>query len=247
MKLVLENAPDFKHMVDAISALIDEAEFVIDDAGVRLKATDPSQISLVDFVLDKKAFKSFEVDGLSKIGLDLDYLSQVMGRAKNGDELCLELDEGNGRLNVQFSGASKRSFAVPLLDVSHQELPSPKLEFDASLELNAGAVQDALKDAALVSSHISLGVDENSFFMKASSSKGDWNYRTSKKEKTVESFDVKKECQSMFPLDYLQDILKGAAGAEKIALHLKSNHPLKLSYSVGSAVVTYFLAPRIES
>ncbi|MFH0714958.1 MAG: proliferating cell nuclear antigen (pcna) [Candidatus Diapherotrites archaeon] len=246
MKLVLENASEFKRMVDAISALIDEAEFVIDETGVKLKATDPSQISMVDFSLEKKAFKTFEVEALSKIGLDLDYLSQVMARAKNSDSLSLELDEANGRLNVEFAGNSKRSFAVPLLDVSQQELPSPKLEFDAEIEITAGAVQDALKDAALVSSHISLGVDSSNFFMKASSSKGDWNYSVSKKEGIVHSLEAKKEANSMFPLDYLQDILKGASSADKIALCLKSNHPLKLSYSIGSARLTYFLAPRIE-
>ena len=85
ISLVLDNAAEFKRCIDAIAVLIDEAEFVVDENGLSLKATDPSQISMVDFSLPKTAFKSFKADGVAKIGLDLDYLAQVMARSKSSD------------------------------------------------------------------------------------------------------------------------------------------------------------------
>ena len=60
MKLVLEKAADFQRSIEAIAVLIDEAEFVIDEKGLALKATDPSQISMVDYLLEKSAFKHFD-------------------------------------------------------------------------------------------------------------------------------------------------------------------------------------------
>ena len=57
MELILKNADVFKKSMEAIAVLIDEAELIISSKGIELKATDPSQISMVDFSLPKKAFE----------------------------------------------------------------------------------------------------------------------------------------------------------------------------------------------
>jgi len=246
VELVLENAADFKKCVEAISVLIDEAEFILDKDSLSLKATDPSQISMIDFRLPKHAFKEFKVANSVKIGVDLDYLSQIMSRAKASDLLEISLDEANARLKLSFKGASKRSFNIPLLDVSRQDIPTPKIEFDSSLKIRADSLQDALKDASLIGSHVTLGVKDDSFFMKANSSKGNWEHETAKGDSAMTELIVKKEGSSMFPLEYLQDMLKAAASDTVVSLGIKANHPVNLAYSIGQASVSYYLAPRIE-
>ncbi|MEM0359930.1 MAG: proliferating cell nuclear antigen (pcna) [Candidatus Diapherotrites archaeon] len=247
MRLVLEKANDFKKSCEAIAVLIHEAEFDISENCIALKATDPSQISMVDFEMKKASFKEFNFDQAQRIGLDLDYLNQVMGRAKPTDELALELNPQKTALEITFKGASTRHFSVPLIDVSKNPVPNPKIEFDAELKLKAGIVQDALKDAELISSHVLLGVEKETFFVNAQSSKGTLKNETHKKEKEIKSFVAKKDCRSMFPLDYLKDMLKTPAGDDEIELKLKSDAPLFVSYKIGSASISYFLAPRIES
>ena len=247
VELVFEDAGTFKRAIDAIAVLIDEAEFIIDAKGLALKATDPSQISMVDFWLDKSAFKEFKVPGLAKIGLDLNYLSQIMARAKSKETIELALDKDASRLNIAFKGDGTRRFSVPLIDISASELPSPKIEFDAEITLASGALQDSLKDARLISSHVSIGTDGEKFFVKAHSSKGTLNNELSKKDKSVKEIKARKEALSMFPLDYLQNMIKAADSGTDVKIHLKSSAPIKISYSIGAASITYFLAPRIES
>lgn len=244
---MLDNAGDFKRSIDGISVLIDEAEFVISSHGLTLKATDPSQISMVDFVVPAKSFKKFEVEGTAKIGIDLDYFGQIMSRAKATDELTLELDEQNSRLKVRLSGGSDRNFVVPLIDVSSSELPTPKIEFDAEVKLNSGILSDGLKDASLISTHIVLAVKDDAFWLKANSSKGELNNKTTKSNTGLVDLKAKKECQAMFPLDFLSDMLKAASSETVLDLQLKANAPIRVSYMVGPATLTYFLAPRIES
>jgi proliferating cell nuclear antigen len=166
MKLVWGKAADFQKSISAISVLIDAAEFVLEEDGMLLKATDPSQISMVDFRLEKKAFKEYSCEGKMRLGMDLDYLNQVMSRAKPTDILSLELSEDKSRLLVQFHGASSRKFQVPLIDISASNPPNPKIDFDATVKLKAAVLQDALKDASLISTHVSLGVDSDKFFVK---------------------------------------------------------------------------------
>lgn len=247
MKLVLADAVSFKKSVDAISVLIDEAQFTVGSEGVFLRATDPSQISMIDFLLPKAAFKHFECPEQKKLGLDMDYLSQVMSRAKNDDSLELSIDETGSKLLVVFSGKSRRKFEVPLIDVSASELPSPKIEFDVELKISANVLQDGLKDAALISTHIALGIDSDSFFLEAHSSKGSMKNEVKANQKEyIKEFNAKKEARSVFPLDYLSDIVKAAPSDKELSLKLKSNAPILVSYTIGEAFIRYFLAPRIE-
>jgi proliferating cell nuclear antigen len=246
MELVLGNADVFKKSMEAISVLIDEAELIVSSNGLELKATDPSQISMVDFSLPKKAFSKFEANE-TRLGLDLDYLNQVLSRAQSGDELILSLDEKKAFLQVSFKGNAERSFSVPLIDISSADVPNPRIEFDSELIISAGFLQSAFKDAALISSHVVLGCTDEKFFVKATSSKGNLNEELKQNKTNLTELRVKRECRSMFPLDYLQDMLKVASSDTKVNLFLKSNAPVKISYLLGEASIGYFLAPRIES
>ncbi len=247
MKLVLDNAVEFKKAIDAVSVLIDEAEFIVSKEGLSLKATDPSQISMIDFKMPKSAFAEFEIENTTKIGVDLDYLSQVLSRSKAGEKLVIELDEKESRLKLQLKDSFVRNFSVPLIEISSSDLPTPKVEFDAVIKAKAGMIQDGLKDALLVSTHVTLGITSKNFFIKASSSKGDSANEIIKEDKNLKELTAKKECYAMFPLDYLQDMLKSASSDTEVELSLKSNAPVKINYFVGKAELEYFLAPRIES
>ena len=247
MKLVFEDATKFKKSIDAIAALIDEAEFIVNEKGLTLKATDPSQIAMVDFELPKDAFKEFDVKEEIALGLDLDYLRQIMSRAKSKDMLILELNPEKTALTISFKGKSTRSFSIPLIDVSKGQIPNPKIEFEADVKLHASVLQEALKDAELISGHVILGCTKDSFYVKANSSKGTLNNETPKTEDSIKEFKLKNECKAMFPLDYLKDMLKTPSSDDIIALHLRTDAPVRIDFNIDKARVTYYLAPRIEA
>ena len=247
VNLVLEKALDFRRSIDAIAVLIDEAEFCISEKGLELKATDPSQISMVDFSLEKKFFKKYDVSSSVKIGIDLVQLKDIMARATAKDSLELSLEDEGTRLSATFIGGSKRSFSIPLIDISTSELPQPKIEFDAEVKMKASVIQEGLKDASLISNHVILGVTASSFTISAKSSKGNLHNETDKKDKDMVELKAKSECAAMYPLDYLQDMLKAADSKTDVRLSLKGDAPVEISYAIGPANVTYFLAPRIEN
>ena len=247
MHLVFEDASVFKKFIDGISVLVDEAEFVLDEKGLSLKATDPSQISLVDFVLPKSAFKKFDLKEGTKIGLDLNYLNQVMSRAKSGDVLELSVSTDSSKLSVVFSGSSRRTFSIPLLDITTAELPLPRIDFDAEVRIRASALSDSFKDANLISTHIVLLVENDSFILKANSSKGNLENVYTAKGSEVISLKAKSESRSMFPLDYLLSMIKAASSDTEVVLQLKSDAPTEITYKVGQGTLHYFLAPRIEA
>ncbi len=247
LELVFEDATLFKRYIDGISSLVDEAEFVASENGLSLKATDPSQISLVDFSLPKKAFRKFSSGEKAKLGLDLNYLAQVIGRAKSGDTLELNVPDGASKLGVIFSGSAKRSFSIPLLDIATAELPLPRIDFDAEVKVRAEALHESFKDASLISTHVVLSVENDTFVIKANSSKGNLENTYSKKDKSMISIKAQEETRAMFPLDYLVSILKAASSDTEVTVKLKNSAPVEISYSIGEGKLVYFLAPRIET
>ncbi len=244
MEIILEKADSFKRSIDAISALIDEAELVVTKKGLELKATDPSQVSMVDFSMPSEAFELVDSEE-TKLGLDLTYFSQVLSRVRAGDKLILKVEDSS--LLVSFKGKAERSFKVPLIDISSSEVPQPKIDFDAELLISANHLQQAFKDASLISTHISLGADEKHFLVMAKSSKGNLNEKSPVDKEILPELKTKQDCKSMFQLDYLQSMLKSVDSSTNVELSLKNNAPVKIAYTIGQAKISYFLAPRVDN
>ena len=61
MKLVISDAKQFKQSIEAVVNLVDEGLFEVNENGLHLRAMDPSQIAMVDYLMPKAVFKEFEV------------------------------------------------------------------------------------------------------------------------------------------------------------------------------------------
>ncbi len=246
-ELKLENAKVFQNCVDALVTLIDEGEFDVSKDGVTLRAMDPSQIAMVDFELPKKAFEKYEVKEETKVGLSIDDLSRITGRTRAGESLTLSIDDSGSRLLLVFKGKGRRRFSLPLLDVSNTASKVPSIDFDASVKINGGHFKEALKDASLVSSYVTLKLDSKGFEIIAKGDKGDVSIELEKDDEVIAEHKVSKEARAMFPLEYLNDLLKSVDSSSVVSINLKTDAPLKLEYGIGEARVTYYLAPRIET
>lgn len=247
MELVFKNAKTFKSIIDSISVLVDQGEFLVTSEGLSLRAADQAMIAMVDFSMPKSAFKDYKVSGDTKIGLDLDAFSKILSRARSEDELSLSLSEDNATLDVGFKGKAKRHFTLPLLDTSGADLPTPKVEFDVQAKVTADILQDGLKDAALFNSYVTFAAADKAFRLQAKGTSGSLKFELSEKDPSLMELKVKKSAQASFSLDYLQDITKGAEKEATILVEFKSNAPLLVSYAIEEAKLKYFVAPRAEA
>ncbi|MBI4214370.1 proliferating cell nuclear antigen (pcna) [archaeon] len=246
-ELSLNSAKTFKDCVEAIATLIDEGHFEVASDGLKLRAMDPSQVAMVDFLLPKKAFEKYELSNDTKVALNMDDLSRVTSRYRPEERLVIKLDESRARLSLTFKGRHTRRFNLPLLDISHSPTKQPKIEFDSHVRMQGGALKEALKDASLVSSYVVLQADPAGFLIEANGDKGNVIIETGKNDEVLLEHTVNKESRSMFPLEYLNDIIRSADAGAAVSIDLKTNAPLRVEYPVGEATVVYYLAPRVES
>ncbi len=243
---LVENAKDWKVAIDAIVNLIDEGQFEITPEGIYLRAMDPSQIAMVSFTMPKAAFVQFDAKASSKVGLNFTNLSKILARTRDGEQLGITAEDNKVALKFSSNG-KKRTFKVPMIDLAGGASREPNIAHDAIVKIVAGDLKDLLKDAALVSSHVTLEANQGGFFVDV---KGDSSELKAESEKTPEStiqIEVKAPSRATFPLKYLEDITKACPDAAVLTINLKSNAPVKIEYEVAQAKVVYYLAPRIDT
>jgi proliferating cell nuclear antigen len=246
MKITMEEAPALKDAIEAVVNLVEEGVFEISESGLSLKAMDPSQISMISFNMPKAMFSDYSVGEHKRMGVDISKLSKVLARGNPGESVELQVDEG--RLHVTFRGKKrKRQFKLPLLDLGEGLEREPKIEYKNQVVMRADALREVLKDAKLLSSHITFILDEKALRVEIKGDEGEIREEFEKEGDELKELKVGGEARATYPLSYMEDIIRGSKPDTDITLFIETDRPLKVEYSIVGADAKYFLAPRIES
>lgn len=245
----MSEARTMKSLAEAISNLIDEGALRATKEGIKMRAVDPAHVAMVILDLSSKAFEEYEVDGETVLGIDLEKFNTILRRAGPNERLEMKLDEGTNRLKITVRGISTRSFNLPLIEVSEEELRVPQIDYPAQLKIDAGVIREGLKDAETVSDHVALEVDKNTFYMRASGDAGDVEVKLGKDDEAMVELNVKETVKSLFSIEYLDDMMKASLATDVVLISLGNNLPVLLELKLGAEVgkIVFLLAPRIET
>jgi len=172
--------------------------------------------------------------------------SKILARARSDEKLALSLDEKASKFVLDFSGKSKRSFKMPLIDITASVPREPKIPFDASVKIKGGAFKEMLKDAGLLSSHVILQANDSELVVEAHGDSGDLRIETKAGGESVEEVKASGKSRAMFPFEYLDDITRACPDDGTAVVELKNDAPVRVTYGVGQAKLAYYLAPRVE-
>ncbi|MEM3402019.1 MAG: proliferating cell nuclear antigen (pcna) [Candidatus Hadarchaeales archaeon] len=236
----------WKTFVKSVVNLIGEGAMKFESDGVKMKAIDPSRAVLVDFHLKKDAFEAYEVKESKLVGVKFDELEKVLSRAKSDDELIMELDETQGKLAITFKGASTRKLSIPLISVDERELPEPKIQFTAEVEVTGEVIQDGLKDAEMVGETIKFIVDKDEFQMIGEGTEGRSELKLSKGDKGLVKISVQQPAKSKFGLKNIAEITRGVKGSDVVKISLGTDIPLQLELPLENGKLRFFVAPYID-
>ncbi len=244
-KAVIDEPDLLKDSIGAVSSLLSEAVFKITKTGLELRAMDSANVSMIDMKLLSSAFRSFDVEKEAEIAVNVNDLMSVLKRAKPTDSITLELEEN--KLSIEFSGSTKRSFNIPLLDIK-QEQKAPNLEFPATLKLKSETIEDGINDAEIVSDAVVLEADTDTFAMRAEGENRKAELKLEKGNEALVELKASSKVKSTFPLDYLKKFIKAGKLSPECTLQLGNDYPMKLDFKVLDKLqLSFILAPRIES
>jgi proliferating cell nuclear antigen len=245
MRATLADPKILKSSIDAISNMIDEAGVIVSQEGMALRAMDPAHVALVDFKMEKEAFEEYEVNEMLTLGIDLDRLNTILKRAGSSDRIELATSEDGGALRITIRNSATRRFDLPLIDVGEEELRVPQLEFPAKVEIDPKILSEGIKDAEIVSDHVTLRCDSEYLYISARGDLGNVEVKVSKEQAL--SFEVTEPCKSMFSIEYLKDMIKAGDIASTVRINLGNDIPVKLDFLAPGVALSFLLAPRIES
>ena len=174
-------------------------------------------------------------------------ITKIISRAKPNESLLIEFEEQTGRMVLSLSGPPQRRFNVPLIEVEIAVCPEPKMTFSATAEVQAGILQDGVKDAELLSaSAVKIEIAESGLRMYADSTSGSSELQLEATNEALANLKVTSPARVGFNPKRLGGILSICSPKDTVGISLGTNMPIQVDYVVGSGKLRFLLAPTFE-
>jgi len=245
MNLLYPSARGFAKAMEAIWNIIDEGIFKIGKDQISLVAMDPSQISMIIFRLPKETFLEYEVSEPISVGIDIDYAKKILKRAKANEQIRIGMEKG--KLIMTFeTDKSKREFRMPLLDLTEGVSKEPPIEYNNSFKISSETLKEIVEDTSIVSNYVKFVLDPDTVSIDIKSDTGEIREDFKVGEDVME---IKAEtgARSLYPVQYLSDILKATRKSDIVSIYMETEKPLRLEFNLEGAFIRYYLAPASES
>ncbi|MFH0837394.1 MAG: hypothetical protein V1870_04655 [Candidatus Aenigmatarchaeota archaeon] len=238
---VLEDTGILRESMASIAELIDEAELVIRQDGIKLVSSDRAVVVVVDFFLDKSAFRDYNYDTDMRAGVNLLNLLRILKRAGTDDLLEIKVDK---KIELKFKGSSSRKFTLPIIEVSNDELPPiDKLDFASSFEIDSSALSNAVDDADIVSDTLLFLTADNKVIINADSDQSAVELEIT----SLKDFKSSESSRARYSIEYLKKIIKAKKMSDFTSVAYSTDYPMKIVFNTpGKARLSFILAPRVE-
>ncbi len=232
----------FKNIITAISQIIDEVVFRITENGLELTSADRAKVAAIDLKTNSTFFESFKSDGEQKVGVNLTELVKILKRVKKGEKLELEVDDKENRIKISAVGKTTRTFFLPILDISEEELPPiDKLQFTSKVEIETEILEEAVEDADTIADSVVFQTLEDGFLIYAESDSSRVETKLDKTQVKVEG-----EARARYPIDYIKKFFKASDVSDITVIEFGTDYPMKMTFSSPDVRISLILAPRVE-
>ncbi len=245
-KVVFSDARVWRYLMTAIGKIIEEGILKFTEDALVLKAMDPSHIVLIDLYMPRTVFEEYDVSGEEKLGVNFNDIVKIFKRATKNDRLALEFSKS--KLAILFLGSSERKFVLPLLTLSEEEIPEPKIKFKVTARMTSATFRDVLRDIEPVSEAVKfIGEEGGVLRIIGYGSKGEAEIQLSSETGTLIDISVEENSEATYSFDYFKDIVSASQAAETTAIRFSTNIPCRLDFELaGEARLSFYIAPRIE-
>jgi len=244
----LDSTKTWKQIIDSLATLLTEAHFRVSESGISLRQLDSSKAAMVDLALPSDIFQEYSCKGEHDICLGIDELTKISKRMAGDEHLEFNLDEEENRFEIKMVGQADRVFKLQLLRPPEDQTKKPGIEFEVKAEMLADTFKQAIKDIAVVSSHVKISAESDKLTFAGEGDTGEASVALTTKGDAPALFqlEVSGKSVAMFALNYLSEVAKAIA-SDSLILQFTSNKPMLLEYSIAEAgSISFVLAPRVE-
>jgi proliferating cell nuclear antigen len=252
-EITLKDSKLVRGIFEAISAIVSETKMEFSPSGISMNAIDDGRICLVGLKLDKDDFDTYKCEGSYVLGLNIDDMVKILRRSGAGDSITFKYSPETKKINILMkSEKSKKSrqFGLQLIELGDSGIKPEALDnitYASKISIPLSYLDEAIKDADIFSETLVLSMADDGITFKAEGQIGESETVLEKGDEGIQDFSCTEKGDGTFALQYLKNIVKISAIADRVELSLNSNTPLKAKFNIlSSSLFKYYLAPRID-
>ena len=246
--MVLPDAMQVKNLLKTLNVLVDEATFKLTPQGLSLRAMDPNRVAMIDLVIPRESCVEHSCPEEMKFCFSLErYLDKTLKNITKNDAIRLDIQTGIvDKMNTRLTSKLTRQFSMPLLEVSDEEVPTPKINFNYSAKLVLENVNTVFKD---LEDHFRLIGTQDGLTFEQTGDIESFTSTLQKGDETVLDIEAKEDAKATYSVSYLQEVLKALSSlTDIIEVSYSTDMPVRISAELEHlGTVNIFVAPRIET
>ena len=245
----------FRILIEALKEILTDTNLIFDKSGIKLVATDNSQIVLVHMKLMAENFEYFYCEDKTRIGINMMNLFKLIKIMNNNETLSLFVEKADkNRLGIKINNNEKKTqtlFKMNLLDIAEDELNIPPAKFESELTLPSVDFQKIIRDMANIGENVEIKSVKTSLLLNCI---GDFASQETILLETQEGLNFSKNAnisepiQGIFSLKYLCLFTKCTNLCNLLHVYIKNDYPLVIKYDIANlGHIKLCLSPNSET
>lgn len=215
------------------------------------------------FELRMKAnwFEEFELDNddAPRICISTNILSKILATRQPSQHLVISYKGTPDKINIRFSSLRKdgknqefpKEFSVPLMDVDHEILSIPEIEYSAEFGIGSKSLLVTNEQLSLFDETLTMRCSEENITMRAKGNDGELSVTLfSDTCEHINEYEVEEglDLSLDFSIKHFQTFCKFLKVADEVQLGFKDDYPMKFDYitETEDLDLTFYLAPKIK-
>tara|TARA_B110000208_G_C11752248_1_gene423911 strand:+ start:438 stop:1232 length:795 start_codon:yes stop_codon:yes gene_type:complete len=245
----------FRVLIESLKEILTDTNIIFDKTGIKLIATDNSQVVLIHMKLNAEKFEYFYCEKKISIGVNMMNMFKLIKAMTSNDTLSLFIEKDNpNRLGIKINNVEKNAqtvFKMNLLDISEDELTIPPAKFETELTLPSSDFQKIIRDMTNIGENIEIKSVGEALILNC---EGDFANQETVLCQTQGGLSFSKSAgpelpiQGIFSLKYLSLFTKCTNLCNLIHLYIKNDYPLVIRYDVANlGHIKLCLSPNSET
>jgi len=256
MRIGLTEPKEVKFLGDVLKllgAVNEEMSLSITKENITAIAMDNSHVAMIDMKVDKSAFGEYDVEEDLLLSFNINELRKRLDTVDPKEErVSIQHDAKMMKVLLDVRNPDtqrKRLLKLSLLEPLDEEVPKPKIVFHCLAKFGLDDIDQAIKDAVMVSEHIALKIfkegEDNKLTFEAKGDMGESFLEVN----TFDKFEISdsEESQATYTTSWLAGFVNAVKPLTKqVTIELSSDMPMKISLNGNSRITCdIYLAPCI--
>jgi len=247
LKARLSNVVEWKAILNAISDVVEDAMFIVNDDGISFRGMDSAHIALLDVTFPKSSFDELE-GKTSFFGVKIADFKNLLNTASNNDKIEFRIDN-NQVMKISILGQINMEYNLRLIQKEGVNTPIPKIDYKVKLSVEPDTITRILSNILNIAEYVDIECSKEIVEFSGKGDIGDARISLEKGKPELKELMTSEESKASYSLEYMAKIIRDIGKATKtINMEFASKNPIHLLFEMPSmARVEYYLAPRVEN